>query len=186
MSEHTGMPYSVELFFDPVTSQAVGAAWRDLALPARGDYMVRNGVYPHVALAVLEDGVDVARLRAALSDLAERLPSLSLEFQKVGCFPNTAGAVYLGFEKNAALGVAHSQVAMVLEQVGLTNHELYRADMWVPHCTLAMYCQNHCEEVSGAAGQRDWNLPFIAEKLALVQHPPTALLDSWPLRGPSL
>lgn len=177
------MPFSIELLFDDVTEQAVCAAWDDLAVAARNDYMRRNGVCPHIALAVLGEGLDVAPLQSELGALASRMKPLRPRCKGIDSFQPLSDTVYLSFEQDEGLTAVHAVVAALLKRVGLVNHEYYRADRWVPHCTLAEeFSCNDGNGVLEAARQRDWNLPFKVNRLALVQYPPTRLVATWELR----
>ena len=175
--------FSIEIFFDHVTEEAIRQAWDDLSVPARSDYMREHGVFPHVALAVIDDTTDVVRLQVALGKLATQIPAAALDFSGIGGFPGVSGSVYLGFKKNDPLARAHARVADLLKDAGVANHVYYQADMWVPHCTLAEeFCRDYSEEVFKAAKLHDWSLPFIVDRLALVHYPPTILVASWKLQ----
>ena len=57
------MHFSIELFFDRETSEAVQHAWRTLAEVSGSDYLLEHGVYPHLALSVFEaDGIGPAEM----------------------------------------------------------------------------------------------------------------------------
>ena len=176
------MPYAIELFFDEAASAAVQEMWSQLAPVADSDYVIRNAVYPHVALAVVDDVPDAGRLQEALGSLAQRTPTYPLAPTGIGCFKIDKPVVYIGFDKIGLLKRLHADVAAILAATGLSNHEYYQWDQWQPHCTLAMeFDAENLSPVILTAMLAQWGLPFQVASLALVEYPPTELLWSSPL-----
>ena len=72
------MPYAIEILFDEISDSAVREVWTRLAAVGGGDYMIRNGAAPHVAIAVLDDPGEPVRLRDMLGSLAQGAQPASL------------------------------------------------------------------------------------------------------------
>ncbi len=178
------MPFSVELFLGGPGSQEVLAAWKELAPAADSDYMIDHGVYPHIALAVMDDVGDADAMFGRLKELAGRIEPASLDCCGVGSFPSDSPVVYLGFQQNKLLSDVHCEVMEILDSFALANYEYYQPARWVPHCTLAMeFPAGRLPEVAQAAEAIEWSSSFAIESIAMVEYPPTKLIFNSPLEG---
>jgi 2'-5' RNA ligase len=172
------MPYAIELFFDSATSQGIQSVWSKLAESSGSHYMIENGVYPHVALTVFDlTAFPTAALFEKLNEVASGLTATALSSTGVHYFPGQQPVVYMGLEKCAFLFDAHRHVVDVLDRLGISSHEYYRSDRWVPHCTLAMKFQaERLERTLEDARQLPTDKPFQAVELALIEFSPTKLV----------
>jgi len=117
------MPYALELFFDEQTDRAVRSVWRVLAAPGGSDYLEKNGVRPHLALAVFE-----AASPGLFSDwpqVARYLqPGLALAPDGLGSFAQ--GVVFVRFAPAGALETLHREALRYLQTRQLTASDHYR------------------------------------------------------------
>ena len=178
------MPYAIEILLDEVSASMVREVWSRLAEVAGGDYILRNGVYPHVAIAVLDDLGEPVRLQDMLGSLAQGVQPASLRQTGIAYFQSQRPVVYLGFARTGFLERLHAQVQVVLTSHGLSNNEYYQWNQWQPHCTLAMEFEaENLEAVAATAKAVEWNVPFRAAALGMIEYPPTKLTWSSPLGG---
>jgi hypothetical protein len=169
------MFFAIELFFDDETSGAIRRAWRVLKEVSGSDYMMENGVYPHVALAVFEAD-DVARAEKVLGQCG-RMISFCLKPTGLDSFSGEIAVVFLGFAPDAPLLSVHQAVAGSLNQAGLVVNPYYQREVWRPHCTLAMqFPASLTQKVITAATNLSWECPYRVESMALVSFPPTRLV----------
>ena len=179
------MPHAIELLFDDASAAAVRVLWSTLAEVGADDYVIRNGSIPHVALAVIDNLPDPASLTEKLSYLAQQIEPARLKPTAIACFESPAPVVYLGFAKDDFLAAAHQAAMEVLADAGLSNNDLYQPGRWVPHCTLAMEFEaDKLDAVLSASKAMEWKVPFCADRLGLVEYPPTRLAWSSPLGKP--
>lgn len=127
------------------------------------DYMLRNGVVPHVALLVSEH--DLSGVFHALEP-----PVMSLRLDGVGFFVGGAAA-FLHVVESRELKGYHRKVFETAERHGVGIHEYYRPQRWVPHCTIAQECTTNL------------GVPLPVEpmdvdvrSLILVEYPPTRIV----------
>ena len=178
------MPYAIEILFDEIIAAVMRDVWSQLAEVAGGDYMIRHAVYPHVAIAVLDDLEEPVRLQEMLGSIAKGTQPASLRQTGIACFESHRPVVYLGFNKMGFLERLHAQVQVMLRSLGLSNNEYYQWDQWQPHCTLAMEFEaTSLEPVAAMAKTVDWNVPFRATALGIIEYPPTKLTWSSPFGG---
>jgi 2'-5' RNA ligase len=176
------MPYSVELFFDPVTSDAIQAMWKGLASVTGSDYMVKNGVYPHVALTVMES--NCPELEKFVSEIALKTQPISMEPTKIDSFHASPDVVFLGMKKDEKLMKLHADVYGVVERYGLKCQEYYTPEKWIPHCTLAMeFDPKFTSAAIKKAASELINLHLFATSIGIVSFPPTKRLSNWELKG---
>jgi 2'-5' RNA ligase len=178
------MPLSLELLFDKKTSSAIAKAWALLAPVAASDYVLQNGVHPHVALVVVEVCSSQEALAQATAAVAETAHPIRLTMSGISSFSGSEAVAYVGFEKSPDLVALHERATTAVSQLGLCNHVHYRPRNWVPHCTLAQQvAPSRLQGVLTAAATFSWALPFQVHRLALVEYPPTMLRAEWPLHA---
>ncbi|MBN1347725.1 MAG: 2'-5' RNA ligase family protein [Phycisphaerae bacterium] len=176
------MTYSIELLFDPATMEGIRLTWSKLADTSGSSYMVDNGVYPHVALAVFEADRLPPDLTVLLEQLAAALEPEALRPRGIGRFEVQEPVVFIGFDTCSFLKQVHGRVQTVLDHFGIPNHEYYRSGEWVPHCSVAMkFPSSRLPATLEAAAHHGLTLPFRATEIGLIQHPPTRLLWRRPL-----
>jgi hypothetical protein len=176
------MPYSIELFFDDATSTAISAAWKAMADVTESAYMVRNGVRPHIALAVMESFDD--RICGPLTALAGETSAFSVAMSGVESFGTDPWVVFVGFACHGRLDAVHRRVQAVLSDLHSECHPHYTVGRWKPHCTLAMEFPK-CRLSEAIAGTATMNLrlPYIVRYLGIVEYPPTRITWERPLTG---
>ena len=128
------MAFAFELHFDEQTEAAIRSAWTSLA--AQGCDTTRNGVAPHLTLAIAS-GFDEPSLGAGLRAFAAAHPPLTFTFGSVESFPG--GVLYLAPIMTPALQAMHRDFHARLRPLpSARNSHYYTPGQWVPHCTLAM------------------------------------------------
>ena len=178
------MAYAIELLFDPVTTASVRSAWTRLADTSGNPCMVDKGVYPHVALAGFEADPLPPDLTVLLGELAAELQPETLLPTGIGRFEGQEPVVFIGFEACPFLKQTHGHVQAILDQLDLPNHEYYRDERWVPHCTLAMkFSPSRLAATLEAAASHTMSMPCQVTEIGLIQYPPTELLWHRPFAG---
>jgi len=128
------MSFAFELHFDEQTEAAVRSAWANLA--AQGCDTSRNGVAPHVTLAIAS-AFDESSLGPKLAAFTATHPPLPVTFGSVESFPS--GVLYLAPIATPALKAIHRDFhARFRPFPSARNSHYYTPGQWVPHCTLAM------------------------------------------------
>jgi 2'-5' RNA ligase len=141
------MATALELYFDGASEARVRAIWAALdahGVPSLG--AAGGAFHPHVSLCVADDVITVTD---ELRTESRRALGAAIVLAALGFFPNANGAVaFLGVTPTPALLRVHATVDGVLARSGVEPWPLYRPDVWVPHCTLAMHV-HHAELVPG-------------------------------------
>ena len=128
------MSFAFELHFDEQTETAVRAAWTWLA--ARGFDTSRNGVAPHVTLAIASAFASQS-LEVALRAFAQEHPPFPVAFGEVDSFPG--GIPFLPAVATPPLLAIHRAFHDRFASLARApNSHYYLPGQWVPHCTLAM------------------------------------------------
>lgn len=169
------MPFALELFFDPWADGYIRSIWKDLQVISGSDYMQRNGVRPHVALAVFEiENVDrVSGWRKALGGFSG---TLSLHPSEISHF--ASGVILVSFQENKELQALHRSSLDFLTSVGAHVSAYYEEHSWLPHCTLAQGVEK--DRMHGAIAQARTMLmfsPWQVASVGIVQFPPTVTVD---------
>lgn len=173
------MQYSVELFFNVEADAAVKKAWWGLAATAESEYMLHNGIGPHIALAITSEKPDLKRLTERLAKLAGSIEAENLKPAGIVCFTPESPVISIEFVKNAFLKKLHSQVLKVFAELGVANDPYYEGLRWRPHCTLArQFPPARRKQVMDVARTFEWKNPFRPARLALISYPPTIFLWS--------
>lgn len=128
------MAVAVYLSLDPDAATKVAAVWEALARQSIGLDMRRYEIGAHVTLAVY-DSIATDLLADRLAQLARRQPALTVSFPAVGLFPMTRVA-FLAPRVTSELLNACQTYHRAMRDLA-TPWPYYRADQWVPHCTLA-------------------------------------------------
>jgi len=176
------MRYGIELHFDKVSTSVVKEVWSQLAVVSQSDYMVSNGIYPHISLAVLDNISEPEQLREMLEVLSQEILPEPLKDTGIAYFESQKPVVYLGFTKGGFLSSIHAGVEGVLETLGVTNHEYYQQNTWTPHCTLGMeFGAEKLDAVVSMAKTIEWNVPFCVDEIRLTAYSPTEDMRPNPL-----
>jgi|HubBroStandDraft_2_1064218.scaffolds.fasta_scaffold195371_2 hypothetical protein len=175
------MPYALELFFDSPTEHTVRSIWRVLAASSGSNYLEKNGVRPHAAVAVFDAASP--ELFSDWHQLAQYLPGLTLAPDGLGSFAQ--GVAFVRFAPDGPLENLHHEALRYLETRQLTVSNHYRAGRWVPHCTLAQgFTPERMTQVMESARASDLNAPWTITSLGLVRFPPTQILGETPAVPP--
>lgn len=133
------MPFAIELSFDSSTDRAVREAWRRLHNAGIAALGMPDGAFPepHLSLAVA-DSLPVKRAAMALRAMDPR--GMRLRLAHLGFFAPTGGnlVAFIGAAPTAHLIELNRQAIAILDANGWAPWDLYRPEIWVPHCTLAM------------------------------------------------
>lgn len=128
-----GLPYAVEMHFDPDSAHAVRELWAALT---RAGVPVDEGVVPHVTLGIF--GEIRPGFQDRLADFAGRMSPLDFEMASIGVFATARPVVFLAPIVASAFLAAHSEFHRSFADHRDSAWSYYLPDHWVPHCTLAM------------------------------------------------
>lgn len=130
------MGFAIEMYFDPVTDQAVRDLWEGLADAGITRIQLDLGTRPHVSLAVVEDG-DEEVLAQAVDAFAVETSFIQFTLAHAASFPTDQGVVFLGVTPTQGLIEAHRRFHGRLERANVRVVPYYWPGKWVPHCTMA-------------------------------------------------
>lgn len=131
------MTTALVLDFDEQANTAVRRIWSALdaaGIPSLGTKSEAEA--PHVSVTMFEGGDP----DAFMSDVELILPSLSLlhlTLDALSVFP-APGVLFLGTVVTEQMIALQRCVSEIATKQGGTIREYYRAERWIPHCTLAM------------------------------------------------
>lgn len=157
------MKHSIEMRFDEQAELAIRSIWQKAAILYGSQYVLQNGLIPHVALLVGDQGLEEIFSKA-------ECPSIEIRLSQVGFFAR-GDVAYLQCPEVAGLFEFQKQLYARAVSVGAAVDELYTPDNWVPHCTIAQQCEKNKER----------NIEFDpiearVRSLIHVTHPPTMLV----------
>lgn len=118
--------------------RAIEEIWAELerALDVR---VVRERVpFPHVSYQGA-DRYDAERLDAALQRVARDTSPFTIETAGLGIFTGPLPVLYISVVRSPALAAFHERVWRELAGAGTNVSELYSAEHWMPHITLAQW-----------------------------------------------
>lgn len=143
--------------------------------------MLQNGVYPHVALAVMESLNP--ELEKDLIQIAEVLSPFPLSPSDIASFQTDPTVVYSGFKRIGALEKVHVDVLQAMAKACVKCHDYYTVERWKPHCTLAMqFPLALAKQTIEAAKAQIPTLPYVVESMGVIMYPPTKRLSHLKLR----
>ncbi|WP_305783423.1 2'-5' RNA ligase family protein [Symbioplanes lichenis] len=133
------MPYAIELFLDDEAERRVREIWA--ALDAAGIQSL-GGIpgtdyHPHVSFSVYADG-DPEAVADALAPVLGSVAGLPLPLAPLGFFLTDEAVAFLGVVPSERLLGLHRAADRVLEPLVRGIGDYYRADVLLPHCTLAV------------------------------------------------
>lgn len=157
------MPYSVGLYFDPVTDDFVRGIWQRLAEDGLADYYHVSNNRPHITLVLFND-TDPERVEPILRDTVESLAGFPLSFQQMGVFPGQNPVVFWAPVVTEKLLLLQKQLYERLAPFSQQpEFDFYKPNHWIPHCGLAM-------EIAG-----EELVPAIVQRCLAFPNPHTAL-----------
>ena len=155
------MGYAVELYYDPVSEQAVREIWDGLGAALGRPSLSRLGARPHVSLAVYSEGLDTAGLQESLPGFAQSISPFNFRLSSVGTFSGQEGVVFLAPVVTRRLLAIHGRFHEVFSRYDGHAADYCRPGNWVPHCTVAIdlvavevkeavgYCREAFRPISG-------------------------------------
>ena len=158
------MHHSFEIRFDQVTEKAIWTIWEDASEMYGTDYVLKNGVIPHMALLVGDERL--GELFAGLD-----CPNCEIELRDIGFFAKGKVA-YVNCNIPEEVSKFHRRAYDRAISIGATIDPLYSPDNWHPHSTIAQNCtRNLMNPVSFP--------PLIARSHSLIHviYPPTQLIE---------
>jgi len=158
------MPYSIELRFDESAEAEIKQVWKKAAKFFGTDYLLQNGVIPHIALLVGDE---------TLAGVYDQLmpPVANIELDGLQFF--AAGDVaYLSAKVGTLILKWHQAIYELAMEANCPIDAFYTPAKWIPHCTVAQGCTLNKMK------------PFSTDKISapiasliLVKYPPTRLLS---------
>ena len=166
------MPHSIELRFDEAAESEIKTLWDFAADFYCTDYVLRNGVIPHVTLLV--GNKNLQKVFNELSPLIGDVRLHGLDFFSGG------EVGYLHAEIDDQVVSYHRLAYDAALQADCAVDEYYVPNQWIPHCTIAQYCTTN----------KQVTFPVVEimagiESLILVEYPPTTLVGEKPNTKPN-
>ena len=157
------MPFSIELRFDPTSEDRIRRIWENAAIWHGSNYLLENGVIPHVALLVGD-----SRLKDVFAKL--EAPSGVIFLSGTGFF-GEGEVAFLPAEIPESIRGFQRAAHQIALDAGAAPDPHYAPEVWIPHCTIAMNCRNR-------RGEPFANHEIMAtiHRLILVEYPPTMLV----------
>jgi hypothetical protein len=176
------MPYAVELYFDPVSTERVRRIWRDLTLNDVPSLYGYGKARPHLTLAAY-DNLDVDSFCAQLDEFSETAPALSLDLSFYGSFATEETVIFLGITVTEDLLELHRRFHMTFARFSSTLWGYFAINHWCPHCPLAQQLGPDMSQKALAIVSRA-RLPIRVhtEEIGLVNFPPPRPVSSWLIR----
>jgi len=130
------MGYAVCLSFDDETETRVNDTWLRLAQQNIPSPLHGSTYRPHVTLGIFET-TNLANFIARLVGFSDNCSPFNLTFSSVDCFIGKSTTIYAKIESSIELRRFHSETYKILADISTPSRNLYLADSWIPHCTLA-------------------------------------------------
>jgi hypothetical protein len=157
------MPYSIEVRFDQQTESKILSIWQDAARFYGSDYILKNGVIPHIALLVGDSQLEKIFPKV-------EVPSGLIRLSGILFFAD--GLVsYLKAEVPQSIIDLQKLIYQLALESGSVIDSNYSLEHWIPHCTIAQNCTSHQKQV-----MRSYTFEARIKSLILVQYSPTILL----------
>lgn len=128
--------YAIELYFDPALENQVLKAWNVLARRQISTQLIEIESRPHVTLFSIP-AIEPTRLESVIKTFASKQEPLQLSFSIVGSFGNDNNVLFLAPTPSVALLQFQSQLCESIKKEGIELGEEYRADNWIPFCSVA-------------------------------------------------
>lgn len=168
------MPFALELFWDERTDAEVRRVWHQLSEVTGVDYLLRNGVRPHVALAVFES--KAGGLSGWQEKVGKEAARFGLKPDGIGTFDN--GVVFVRIRRDEKLEALHRACLGFCRDIGASVSPYYTPERWQPHCTLAQSLpQVSLEQAARIAAEELRPCPWMVSAIGIVSFPPTALVE---------
>lgn len=157
------MPYSIEIRFDRKTESNILSIWQDAARFYGSDYVLKNGVIPHIALLVGDSCLESLFSQVEIHSDLIRLSGIS--------FFGDGSVSYLRAEAPQSIIDLQELMYRLAVESGSIIDPYYSPENWIPHCTIAQNCTSNQKQVLGR-----YSLEARVKSLILIQYPPTTLL----------
>lgn len=173
------MPIAITLCLDPASASMVEAMWRTLHEQGIDSDRHQLGYPPHVSLAICPDDARRDRLDAAFA-LAKDWARLPVTLSGLGIFAAATSILWVAPTVTAELLARHAAILGALE--GEQIDPYYRADVWVPHITLA---ESLTDPVAALAAILPLWRPVVGflDRIDLIRFRPVETLRSCSLRA---
>ncbi len=161
------MPSSIELRFDVASEAAICELWVTASSYYGTDYMLQNGVIPHVALLVSDE---------CLHSVFSSIPpaAMPIALGDIGFFSD-GEVVFLHVVENQVLRDYQRACFQAATDRGIRINGYYSPIHWLPHCTIAQECTIN-RVVPIALPKLDVSI----RSLIYVEYPPTTLVAEKP------
>jgi len=157
------MPYSIEFRFNEEAENLIKKIWKDASVFYGTNYLLENGVIPHVALLVGNK-----RLKRVFHSL--EVPRGKFEFNKINFFAS-GKITYLGSCISSEIVAYHKKLYDLACSCECEIDSYYAPTKWVPHLTVAQDCTQNLMK-----RQEMPNLSATIKSIILVCYPPTQVL----------
>lgn len=129
------MKYAVLLLLDKKSQDKISQTRNRLTKSGVGGEVAAIVPY-HITIASL-DAENKERFMQTTREFADKQKRFSLSFSSAGTFMTSQNGVYFAPVMTSELSDAHERYNKSLEKEVVSFDEYYKANQWVPHCTLA-------------------------------------------------
>ncbi|WP_425448795.1 2'-5' RNA ligase family protein [Dethiothermospora halolimnae] len=138
------MGYSIELYFNKDFEEILKSYWKELYDKGICDFMYKEAGRPHLALLVFDDKVDEGKLTEVYKLFSNEIQKFSLYMASIGVFPSSGGVSFIKPKVTNELLDLHKKLYKIAVNSGLDSNidELYKPNLWVPHCTMTIGIDN--------------------------------------------
>lgn len=173
--------YAIELYFDPALENQVLKAWNVLARRQISTQLIDIESRPHITL-FSSSFIEPAKLESVIKTFASKQEALPLSFSMIGSFPSDNNVLFLAPTPSISLLQFQSQLCDTMKKEGIEIGEEYRADSWVPICSVAQDVPK-TRMAEAFCVLRDLKLPVngYAMDIGLVEFSPVRELFSFVL-----
>ncbi|KAM7267325.1 hypothetical protein ACFE04_009491 [Oxalis oulophora] len=173
--------YAIELYFDPALENQVLKAWNVLARRQISTQLIEIESRPHITL-FYSPLIDPMKLETVLKSFAAKQEALPLTLSAIGSLPSDNNVLFLTPTPTVALLQFQSQLCDAMKKEGVEVGEDYRADSWVPYCSVAQDVAK-TRMAEAFCVLRDLKLPVngYGMDIGLVEYSPVRELCSFAL-----
>lgn len=175
------MGYAIEVYFDENSEKKLIEYWRLLHQYGHSSYMYECGGHPHIAFAVLDEGIeDIDSFKKIMIDYFSEIEPFELLFSILGLFPTVEGVSFIAPKVSAQLLEYHSGLYNKLCDNGYKKwfNDYYKPDVWIPHCTMTIQTDVK-NQIEGLELLRSVFKPFKVQvkKVGLIEFNPIKYLE---------
>jgi 2'-5' RNA ligase len=124
---------------------------------------------PHISYQVAEQ-YDLAALRLAVAQLAQKCASFQVLTAGLGCFTGAQPIIHMPVVRSSVLTELHQQIWQIVSPLSSGASPHYRPDCWIPHITLIYehLTPSQLSDLAHWLGDRSFNWTITLNNLSLL------------------